>query len=87
MQDFAFLSNLAYSPEDEVAQLLDNWYGVEEYAKNDKVAVEEYDAFARAEGHEIPFAVSYRLITFSETPGGTDTGVIVIIRGRSQSEL
>ena len=87
MEDFAFLSNLAYSPEDEVDQLLDTWYGVDDYAKNDKVAVEDYKALLREEGYGTESAgaksaVSYRLITFAEAPGGVDTGGIVIIRGR-----
>lgn len=84
MEDFAFLSNLAYSPEDEVDRLLDTWYGVENYAKNDKIAVEDYEAAARLEDYGIVSHVSYRLITFAETPGGVDTGGIVIIRGRSE---
>jgi len=83
LEDFAFLSNLAYSPEDEVDRLLDTWYGVENYAKNDKIAVEDYEAAARLEDYGIVSHVSYRLITFAETPGGVDTGGIVIIRGTS----
>jgi len=79
LQDFAFLSGLAYAAEDEVDSLLSSWYGAEGVATNNKAMVQEFkdsDDFAVKYG-EFGSAVSYRFISFTGTSG------IVTIRGTS----